>query len=164
MKESLKRNKTLSSDEKLLKWGHGEWVEELDYKQWQYKGIECEIFRNKMGSLCGYIHVPKGHPWHGKDYDDIETDVHGGLTYAYELKDGEFIIGFDCSHLDDFTPSLEGRRALETLNNSYAQLEEEFGDTDSMIKAYGRQTYKNISFVKAECESLVDQMLQEKSI
>lgn len=34
-----------------------------------------------MGHLCGYIGVPKGHPWYGKDHDMIEANVHGGLTY-----------------------------------------------------------------------------------
>jgi len=34
-----------------------------------------------LGHLCGYLGVPKPHPWYGLDYDQIDADVHGGLTY-----------------------------------------------------------------------------------
>ena len=35
------------------------------------------------GYGCGYIGVPKGHLWHGMDYDDLrDVDVHGGLTWS----------------------------------------------------------------------------------
>jgi len=44
--------------------------------------LPCSIWRHEqLGHLCGYIGVPKGHPWYGKDYDAIEADVHGGLTH-----------------------------------------------------------------------------------
>jgi len=61
----------------------------------------------------GYVVLPKGHKYHGKDYDDINVDVHGGLTFsdaANELNDwpeiiaedkGGWVIGFDTAHLDD---------------------------------------------------------------
>jgi hypothetical protein len=54
----------------------------------------------------GYIGLPKEHPWYGIEYDEIECDIHGGLTYGCEtLKgfDGEgfWWIGFDTSHYCD---------------------------------------------------------------
>ncbi len=36
----------------------------------------------RMGHHCGYIAVPPDHPWYGKDYNDVDCDVHGGLTYG----------------------------------------------------------------------------------
>lgn len=62
----------------------------------------------------GYVLIPKGHQMHGKDYDDIPVDVHGGLTFS-ELVDKEFIkewnlseedegtwcVGFDTAHYED---------------------------------------------------------------
>lgn len=70
----------------------------------------------------GYVLLPKGHPWYGKFYTDIDVYVHGGLTYSdlfpynwfagdrhfemceqlniNKLKDF-WCIGFDCSHYDD---------------------------------------------------------------
>lgn len=54
----------------------------------------------------GYIGLPKDHPWYGKHYDDIDVDVHGGLTYSEDHKpkhepDGLWWIGFDTGHYQD---------------------------------------------------------------
>ena len=63
----------------------------------------------------GYVLVPKGHPFYGVYYDEIDVDVHGGLTFS-ELVDAEivkrwpgltdddigfWIIGFDTAHARD---------------------------------------------------------------
>lgn len=54
-----------------------------------------------------YVCLPKGHPYFGKDYDDMDIDVHGGLTYANDtvatstIKD-RWWIGWDYAHLGDF--------------------------------------------------------------
>lgn len=55
-------------------------MSEIDY--YVLDGIACSIWKHDMGHLCGYIGLPPSHPWHGKEYDDIEADVHGGLTFA----------------------------------------------------------------------------------
>jgi hypothetical protein len=44
--------------------------------------IACSIWKQDMGHLCGYIGLPPAHPWHGKWYDDIDAEVHGGLTFC----------------------------------------------------------------------------------
>lgn len=74
----------------------------------------------------GYVLLPRNHPFYGKDYDDIDVDVHGGLTFGckfesknflkwiknqeiggdvtrenFENFDGFWIIGFDTNHLGD---------------------------------------------------------------
>jgi hypothetical protein len=41
----------------------------------------CVIIKAELGYLCGYLGVPPSHPWYGHD-DDIDAQVHGGLTYA----------------------------------------------------------------------------------
>lgn len=62
----------------------------------------------------GYVLIPENHPLHGKDYDDIDVDVHGGLTFS-ELVDAEMVekweldkedkgkwcVGFDTAHYSD---------------------------------------------------------------
>ena len=79
-------------------WERGPWDDEPDKKQWRdpSTGLACLIVRGPLGALCGYVGVPSGHPWHGKDYDDCGTympkpegyeddwypRVHGGLTFA----------------------------------------------------------------------------------
>ena len=46
-----------------------------------------------------YVAVPPGHPWHGKNYDEIEVGgyVHGGLTFSDKADEfnGEGSDGFE---------------------------------------------------------------------
>lgn len=54
--------------------------------------------------FCGYVNIPKSHPFYQKNYDEItcEIDVHGGLTFSGELNGmSGYWIGFDCNHYDD---------------------------------------------------------------
>lgn len=101
----------------------GPWQEEPDKKQWQDKatGLPCLIVRGPVGALCGYVGVPQEHPDHENDYDNVEVDVHGGLTFAgfcapgepeegicHKIEPGDaekiFWFGFDCAHWQDLTP------------------------------------------------------------
>lgn len=79
---------------------HEEWID-------PYTGYKCEINRPKdiqntnglyFGTFqwCGYVQLPKEHPYYNSDYHSIPVDVHGGLTYGY---DGN--VGFDCAHYND---------------------------------------------------------------
>ena len=60
----------------------------------------------------GYVSVPKDHPWYGKDYNDIEVEIHGGLTFSESIND-EYWIGFDCAHYGD-SPESWPRFRVET--------------------------------------------------
>jgi hypothetical protein len=73
-----------------------------------HAGHEFMTVHNGMGYRCGYVKVEPGHPWHGKGYDDINCDVHGGLTFAEPDKpcdkggpDNGWWVGFDCAHSHD---------------------------------------------------------------
>jgi len=66
----------------------------------------------KHGWGNGYVIIPKGHPLHGKHYDDIDVEVHGGLTFSEPVKELDWpeiskkdksgwVIGFDTAHADD---------------------------------------------------------------
>ena len=77
-------------------------------KQFTYKGYECAIIGQARGHRCGYICIPREHPAYELHYDDINIDVHGGLTYSessnnypIESKEPKFWIGFDCAHFND---------------------------------------------------------------
>ena len=56
-----------------------------------------------------YVEIPKNHKYYLKHYDEIDIDVHGGLTYSKnylytnenDKLDGWFI-GWDYAHFDDF--------------------------------------------------------------
>jgi hypothetical protein len=132
----------------------GPWDNEPDKRQWTdvTTGLPCLIVRNHYGNLCGYVGVPKGHPWHGKDYDDVnealyvdddaEEVPHGALTFAglcsknpegkicHVVEPGDpddvWWLGFDCGHAFDFVPGLHWLEG----------------------------TYRNMAYVTAECEKL----------
>jgi|TARA_B110000503_G_scaffold137499_1_gene221790 hypothetical protein len=70
----------------------------------------------ETGQANGYLVISdKEHPWFGKHYDNIDVEVHGGLTYSEpierqevdcfdELTDddiGSWLIGFDTCHSGD---------------------------------------------------------------
>jgi hypothetical protein len=86
------------------------WEHEPDREEWVHEltGYKCTVWRHPtFGSLNGYVAIPKGHRVWGKGYDDVDVDVHGGLTYANEDKEtSEWVFGFDCTHAGDFSPKL----------------------------------------------------------
>ena len=80
------------------------WETEPDHKVWKEPTTKykCEVKRNSITlALCGYVTVPKKHHYYGLGYNDVMTNVHGGLTFS---NGGRF--GFDCAHADDLCPGL----------------------------------------------------------
>ena len=75
-------------------------------------GLRCQILRSpSIGCLCGYVAVPKTHPYYGKDYNDLDhIAVHGGLTFSGHHTDDEDVwwFGFDTGHYGDLVPGLIG--------------------------------------------------------
>lgn len=132
----------------------GVWQDEPDKEQWIDKetGLPCLLVRSFSGALCGYVGVSRNHPAYKKDWDDVEVEVHGGLTFAakcdpspnaricHVVEDGEddkvWWLGFDCAHAFDISPN-------------HLKL---FGGP------LGLQTYKDVDFVKNECASLAKQL------
>ena len=81
----------------------------FDAKSEVAKNIGMEL---KRGWGNGYVVIPPIHPWHNKDYNDIDVEVHGGLTFGEpyetlswpeltEADKGHWIIGFDTCHYSD---------------------------------------------------------------
>jgi hypothetical protein len=131
-------------------WPNGPWMTEPDRKEWRRAGFPCLIRRvSHSGALCGYVAVPPGHPWHGKSYDDIEADVHGGLTYAAACRgdichvpapgepDDVWWLGFDHAHAWDRMPGTEAR--------------------NPNLGAFDGSVYRDMTFVTAGVEALADQ-------
>ncbi len=102
-------------------WTDGPWTSEPDRVEWRTNGLPCLIVRaDTTGALCGYVAVPKGHPFHGVGYDDVpDVSVHGGLTYSdacgghvcHVPQPGEpddvWWLGFDCAHSGDMSPAYD---------------------------------------------------------
>lgn len=137
-----------SYDRKL--WGDGPWDGEPDRVEWKVKGLPALIVRSDLGNLCGYVAVPPGHPSHGKDYDLVDVNVHGGLTYAgacsgeicHKVAKGEpddvWWLGFDCGHAWDLIPYMVASHGPWL-----------FGEG---------ATYKTVEYVQEECEKLAAQL------
>src|SRR5437899_2549525 len=98
--------------------GPGPWSKEPNRVQFTHAGLDCLLHRGGLAAWCGYVAVPPGHPAHGKGYDDIPVEVHGGLTYAepcqghvcHTPRPGEpedvWWLGFDCQHFMDTAPGM----------------------------------------------------------
>lgn len=139
-------------------WGEGSWLTEPDRVEWkdELTGFPCLAHRQMhSGHWCGYVAVPPGHPVHGKDYELVNVEVHGGLTYGREChgeichkaKPGEpddvWWLGFDCTHGVDIAPAYARRKRLCGWPTS------------------GYASYKNLDYVKRECAELAKQLAEQ---
>jgi hypothetical protein len=144
------------------KWERGPWDTEPDKVQWteESTGLTCLIRRHpRSGHWCGYVGVSPSHPLQGKHYDDLDVEVHGGLTYAglgdddpeygicricHVPQPGEpehlYWFGFDCGHCWDLSPGLAA----------------EIRDA-GIPKTFGEE-YRNLDFVRGETEALARQL------
>lgn len=138
------------------KWGPGPWQDEPDRVEFEHQGFPCLIVRQRdLGNLCGYVAVPPGHPWHGKDAGDVEPspDVHGGLTYAdachgdvcHAPKPGEpddvWWLGFDCSHLGDVSPGTVSYLKERLIGGGFSH----------------HDSYRTVAYARRQCMSLAEQ-------
>jgi hypothetical protein len=116
-------------------WPRGPWDDEPDRIEWHdpNTGLPCLMLRSwTLGHWCGYVGLPPGHPWHGRDPELLSVAAHGGLTsvgpchdddrpkreqVCHEPQPGEpddvWWLGFDCAHGYDDVPNLWGREVLE---------------------------------------------------
>lgn len=106
-----------------------------------HAGFDYLILHDGMGHRNGYVRIPEWHPWFGKHYDDIDAEVHGGLTYSAgdsDLRGPGFWIGFDTAHAGDASdPSLGAEYNLPS-----------FGRDDVI---------RTTEYVRNECFSLIKQ-------
>lgn len=126
------------------------WTGEPDNDTGTFAGFDWELKRNhEMGFWLGYVNVPYGHPWYGKEYDTLEdVAVHGGVTYAQH--DGlEWRIGFDCGHAWDVSPKMS-----EILDPFMA-----LAGSVERLQGSGpfQSTYKDIAFARGQAVRLCEQ-------
>ena len=131
--------------------------QEGDEAVWDEQGLKCYVKRHKsLQHLCGYVGVPKTHPWWGKGggstlckHDGCykhsivaQLQVHGGLTFEGEWKQfpGLWFFGFDCAHSGDLVPEALKFRTGYNLD----------------------ETYRDMEYVKAECRNLAKQLQEVK--
>ncbi len=111
-----------------------------------HEGLEWVVTHNNIGYRCGYVRVPKGHPWHGKEWSEVDCEVHGGITFAEPDvqcdkpgEDDAWWIGFDCAHGGDAPdPAL-----TNSLSYNFLPI--------------GREVVRDQEYVESECKSLCKQ-------
>lgn len=120
-------------------------------------GYHCLVVGTPMGHRCGYVGIPIQHSFYGVDYDDIDIEVHGGLTFGDILDShssrgfevGLYYLGFDCGHLDDgydieLIKELRGEeaaRVFESTNSGHvwttSEVETEVRRLAAQLKQFG---------------------------
>lgn len=152
-KEAIERH-AAECERGRAEWGPGPWQTEPDRLEFKHAGLQCLLSRNShMGNWCAYVGVPKGHPAHGKDYNDDAIsgiEIHGGLTYSEhcfanichvtEGEDDLYWFGFDCAHVGDFVPGLE--RAFRKYSPDIF-----------------RGAYRDVPYVVEQTKALADQLM-----
>lgn len=123
----------------------------------EHCGLKFHVIHNGNGYRCGYVRVPNGHPWHGKDYGEIDAEVHGGLTFGEADvpcgagEDSDHWFGFDCAHAwDDQDMALPGCHHA----SKFPLVPIYFHDGTQIG---GGSEVRDQEFVEAECRSLCEQ-------
>lgn len=139
----------------------GPWDDEPDKAQWidEETNLDCLVVRNRLGALCGYVGVPPEHPYHGRSYDDLPVEVHGGLTYADRCVEGGeeqarvchvpepgrpedvWWFGFDCAHAWDLIPGMRETYAMAGITRFDTQ-----------------EVYRTFAYVQNEIRGLAHQL------
>lgn len=146
----------------------GEWEEEPDREAFVHAELPCLILRalphQTGGHLNGYVGVPLKHPGAGSKmerivgrdidtkYDDIDVDVHGGLTFSGVGEGGDlrpqgfYWFGFDCAHAGDYSPPTDPR-----VHQVHVDVTGRTGPSDY-------ETYRNIEYVRGQVRHLAEQL------
>ena len=96
----------------------------------------------ETGSLCGYVGVSDKSKLFGVNYNDLDFDVHGGLTYSgfwkSEEKDSFYYLGFNAAHAGDIMPFMRTVYNLRMLE--------------------GGEKYRDMNYMTNECKKLARQV------
>ena len=157
----------MHAEDRKKRFKPGPWDHEPDRYEFTIGGIVCLVHRIYLGSLCGYIGVEVGHPWHGVDYDDVDaaggwsTYVHGDLTYASIgggpiqcrtpdfTEDGRWYLGFDTNHSGDYAP-------FKSIGSSELDANYRIRFGHSYGEQRPHETYRDMAYVLAEVSRLAN--------
>lgn len=138
-------------------------------REWKHAGLSCAVVVTREAqNRCGYVRVPPKHPCHGKNYDNVDVSVHGGLTFSelepcQEHADGQgWWFGFDCAHFqdarydpsaspDDLSLSTETRELLKI----HLELNQKYPLSAGLFSHYWTEAE-----VVAETEQLAEQLAE----
>ena len=107
-------------------------------------GLPAKVLIMPMGHRCGYVGVD-AKTFEGKGYDDLDVDVHGGLTYARTEEDGLLWYGYDCAHIGD-------ARDVNLMDAEHKAFFTKLWDDEGVVRS--------LDYCINECESLATQLKQ----
>lgn len=99
-----------------------------------------------VGYANGYVAVPKDHPFFGRGYDDVDVEIHGGLTFScsgskiktdlpetevlegclYDLDEDWWVFGFDTCHYQDSLENWPREAVIDETLRLKQQLEDAY--------------------------------------
>lgn len=137
-------------------WPRGSWDNEPDKIHFvdEATDMDCLIVRvQHSGHLCGYVAIEPGHPAHKANYNRVQVEVHGGLTYGamcdeqghicHIPREGKphdvFWLGFDHAHSGDLRPA----------------------QSDQIFRG---GVYRDLDYVLSECASLAQQLVERQPL
>ena len=128
--------------------------------RFEYKGFPCVIFFIPLGHRCGYVGLPKGHEYYGKDARKIPIRCHGGITFTenslYGQDDNDkWWIGFVCAHYFD---GVDEKSFLKYYGEE--STDEEFDSVQRLSCTRYGQPVRTQEYVEAECRKIVDQIVE----
>ena len=154
------------------------WFTEDNKVDFVADGLRCALRRGPLGSWCGYVAIPKSHPWYGKSYQDTikpTTEMLAGRD-----KNDHGPIDLLCAILspDDPSEALSISLCVRVHGGlTYADNHEPFGKPGDywwfgfdcahygdLIPAMSErhshpgQIYRTQTYVVAECQSLAAQL------
>ena len=105
----------------------------------------------------GYVAIPKGHPFFGMSYDDIQEKydirVHGGLTFSSDSITGQpedtkgmWIVGFDTGHINSSKLFPDEQSVIDETIKLKKQIERySLGTKINKLLDYGKADSENPS-------------------
>jgi hypothetical protein len=143
-------------------------------------GLRCAVTRGPMGAWCGYVAVPKGHPFFGKDSDanadgkkfsDVSNQPIGKrgiipLLLATQIgEDDPITIATLIDVHGSLTYSGTGVRGIGDKDSWWFGFDcAHLGDIIPKLGPTWRDgVYRDLEYVKRETESLARQLAEEAS-
>lgn len=124
-------------DRKILKKGD---------RTFEYKGYKGIVRLQPLGHLCGYVVIPEDSEFYELSFEEMyekaydRIDVHGGITFIGDI-DGQYCLGFDCGHVNDYIPP------TKVVNGVVYDM-----------NFVGKENYRNIAYVGNEIKKMIDQI------
>ena len=164
---------------------HRPWFIEDNKVSFTSDGLNCHMCRGPLGTWCGYVGIPKSHPWYGKSYSAEVKPSPEMLTNRHENDHGS--IDLFCAMLSETSSNeslsislcmrVHGGLTYANDHHPYAKPDglwwfgfdcAHFGDLvpvfaeqfDRLQILRNNEVYRDQQYVVAECQSLAAQLVK----